>query len=393
MAATRADLRQFRQAGDLDPPALVVGQVQVQAVQLVGGHLVEDRQDLGLGMEVAGHVDVQAPKVEARRVVDGQQRDRALGIDQLGQRRQAVGRAFGIGGQDLDGPGLDRQPIAAGRQLLGGSQLDPQRNAAGGLARPGLGQMGQSGLQARARNAGQRHLQAARQVQAAAARIQPGAQGRGQDGGVGHRLEGRSGGGVDRVESGGGGPDRRVGRRAAGQPGLVGEGRDEGQALQAGLGIDPWPGAGHRPRFEALGRHIVVGHRVELGELMAFQLEGDADRPSGRQAGEGRRRGQAIEVAVDVAQGEVVAVGPQDRGDAAEVQRPAGGRGLGRGQGQFGQVARRGRRADSGTGTVVEDLVADLQRGGEAVELGLGRLGVGGGGRQQRQNSERDQAS
>jgi hypothetical protein len=151
MAAARADVGQLRQAGDLDPPALVVSQVQVQAVQLVGRHLVQDRQDLGLGVEVAGHVDMQAAKVEARGVVQGQQRNRPPGVDQLDQRGQAVGRAFGIGGQQFDPVRLDRQLVAAQRQLLVGRQPDAQRNAARRLPRPGLGHLGQRRRQLGAR--------------------------------------------------------------------------------------------------------------------------------------------------------------------------------------------------------------------------------------------------
>jgi hypothetical protein len=323
--------------------------------------------------------------------------DRAPGVDQLGQRGQAVGRAFGIGGdQDRDPTRPDRQLVAAGRQLLGGRQPDAQRNAAGGLPRPGLGQVRQAGGQGGARNAADRDLHPARQVQRAAARIQPGPQRRGQDSAARDRLGGGLGGGpsggIDGEDPGRGGPHRRVGRRAAGQPGLVGERRHERQAFEPGLGIDHRPGAGDGPRRHALGRHIVVRHRIEFGQLVAFQLQGDADRSAGREPGEGRRRRQAIEVAVDVGQGEGVAVGVQDRGDAAEIQRPAGGRGLRRGQGQLGQVAGRRGRAGGGTGAVVEHRIADVERGGEAIELGLAWLGLGARGGEG-QGGQRDQAS
>jgi len=55
---------------DLDPPALVVGQVPVEPVHLVQGQEVDVLQYEFLGHEVAGHVQVHAPPTEPGLVFD-----------------------------------------------------------------------------------------------------------------------------------------------------------------------------------------------------------------------------------------------------------------------------------------------------------------------------------
>src|SRR4029077_822378 len=57
-------------AVDGDPPALVVGQVQVEVVDLVAGHLVDVALDLRDGEEVPRDVEHGAPVGQARVVDD-----------------------------------------------------------------------------------------------------------------------------------------------------------------------------------------------------------------------------------------------------------------------------------------------------------------------------------
>ena len=65
-APPRADLGEPRVALDLDPPALVVGEVQVQDVELVRGQQVDEAQHVVLGHEVPGDVEHAAPRQPKR---------------------------------------------------------------------------------------------------------------------------------------------------------------------------------------------------------------------------------------------------------------------------------------------------------------------------------------
>src|SRR5690606_19568282 len=64
-----ADLHQLRVLRDLDPPALVVGQVPVQYVELVPGHRVDQLLDLVDRLEVPCRVEHQPAPGKARRVL------------------------------------------------------------------------------------------------------------------------------------------------------------------------------------------------------------------------------------------------------------------------------------------------------------------------------------
>ncbi|PPA57619.1 hypothetical protein BAW75_04410 [Micromonospora chalcea] len=73
---------------DGDPPALVVGEVQVQVVELVPGQVVDHPQHVLDGEEVPGHVEHGAPVGETRTVDD-----RAAGhCPAGGDRRGALDR-------------------------------------------------------------------------------------------------------------------------------------------------------------------------------------------------------------------------------------------------------------------------------------------------------------
>ena len=77
VTAPRAHLDQFRQAGDVKAPAFVVGQVQMEFVQLVARHQIKQTQQCRLGLEVARHIELHTAVAETRRVADfhGRQRD------------------------------------------------------------------------------------------------------------------------------------------------------------------------------------------------------------------------------------------------------------------------------------------------------------------------------
>ena len=80
MAALAADFRQLRQTGDLDAPAFVIAQVEVEFVELVGRHLIQQAQHRILLMEVARHVEENAAILEARRVAGVQRGDLAAAV-------------------------------------------------------------------------------------------------------------------------------------------------------------------------------------------------------------------------------------------------------------------------------------------------------------------------
>ena len=69
MAAPGADVRQLGIALDRDPPGLVVGQVEVEPIELAPRRQVDDPLDVGCREELAGEVDMD-PAPLVRRAVD-----------------------------------------------------------------------------------------------------------------------------------------------------------------------------------------------------------------------------------------------------------------------------------------------------------------------------------
>lgn len=136
---------------DLDPPALVVGQVQVQHVELVGGHQVQEAQHVRLRQEVPADVQQHAAPAEPRRVLDvtarqhpavAAQRGPAVGVgaEQLAQGLRAPERSGGAAGGDHGAPGTHRQPVLLGGQPVVQGQLDPGlARAARAQRQPGRG--------------------------------------------------------------------------------------------------------------------------------------------------------------------------------------------------------------------------------------------------------------
>ncbi len=72
--APRTHLGELGVALDLDPPALVIGEMPVQHVELVHGHRVEHMLDRCHVVEVARHIQMLAAPAETRPVADGHRR-------------------------------------------------------------------------------------------------------------------------------------------------------------------------------------------------------------------------------------------------------------------------------------------------------------------------------
>ncbi len=139
-----AHLGQVREGVDGDAPSLVVGQVQMQSVDLVGGGLVDVALDLGEGEEAARDVQHHAAVLVSWRVGDLHGRDgpRAgllgggldRGGEQLAQGLHTAEQALGPIGLDNDAVLAGLEGVSLGSQPLGtvGVQDD------GVLRRPGV---------------------------------------------------------------------------------------------------------------------------------------------------------------------------------------------------------------------------------------------------------------
>ena len=130
--------RQVGPRRDVDPPALVVREVQVQAVHLVHRREVYVPLHVGYGKEVPRHIEEDAAPLVPRPVGDaaGRHRDgkrpRAAQLDgprqQLPQRLRAVEDAGRRGGCDADAVGADGKVVAvAGERRAGWHDLEADR--------------------------------------------------------------------------------------------------------------------------------------------------------------------------------------------------------------------------------------------------------------------------
>ncbi len=110
----RADLGQLGKALDLEAPALVVGEVQVERVELHRRHLVDDPVERGQRLEVPRGIDHQPTPGKARRIANVEQRHRdrtatrAVGAEQLRQRHRAIDQAGMRRRGDADAVRIDR---------------------------------------------------------------------------------------------------------------------------------------------------------------------------------------------------------------------------------------------------------------------------------------------
>ncbi|MNV38825.1 hypothetical protein D3C71_1303880 [compost metagenome] len=119
-----ADRGQLRIALDLHAPALVIGEVPVESIELLFGHRVEHALDLVQALEVAGRIEHQPAPAETRRIVDAQRRQGAVGAagEQLRQRRRAVEQTGLGGGGNGDAIAVGAQLVAFGAGLQRGVQ-------------------------------------------------------------------------------------------------------------------------------------------------------------------------------------------------------------------------------------------------------------------------------
>ena len=60
----------LRVAGHVDPPALVVGQVEMEAVDFLPGETIEQAVKVGDGIGLAGYVEMHAAPAESGAVLD-----------------------------------------------------------------------------------------------------------------------------------------------------------------------------------------------------------------------------------------------------------------------------------------------------------------------------------
>ena len=124
LVALAADLGEQRILLDLNAPALIVGQMPMQHVELVQTHEVEDLFDLLFAEEVARLVDLEPSPLKARTVLDARARDgRLAALFELRERRHAqrlhaVDRAAPVRSGDLDAVLADRQLVALGGHRL-----------------------------------------------------------------------------------------------------------------------------------------------------------------------------------------------------------------------------------------------------------------------------------
>jgi hypothetical protein len=129
---------------DLDPPALIVGQVPMEGVELVARHLVEQGFDEGHGLDVPGAVEHQAAPGEAGAIFDAYKRQ-ALGRpavrrQQLKQTRRAMKQTCARGGDDAHAIAGDVQAVTlrteiVGRHALEADQRPAMRQSKAGTAR------------------------------------------------------------------------------------------------------------------------------------------------------------------------------------------------------------------------------------------------------------------
>jgi hypothetical protein len=112
----RSDLDQPRVALNLQPPALVVGEVQVQDVELVQREQVDEAQHELLGHEVSCHVEHRAAPAEPGGVgnLEVREADDLAGRvvrHQLAQCLGAVEHPGGYASGDLHAPLVDGEPV------------------------------------------------------------------------------------------------------------------------------------------------------------------------------------------------------------------------------------------------------------------------------------------
>src|SRR5438034_7865474 len=123
VAASRAHRGELGEARNLDPPALVVSEMEVEDIELVAGDEVERAPHGGLRMKVAGDVEQESAIAEAGSVhhANGRQDQACAGSgrgQEAAQRLETVKNTGGRGAHDantLDGIHYER--VCLGRGL------------------------------------------------------------------------------------------------------------------------------------------------------------------------------------------------------------------------------------------------------------------------------------
>ncbi|CAM5616284.1 hypothetical protein SGRI78S_02605 [Streptomyces griseus subsp. griseus] len=216
--APGADLGQARVALDLDAPALVVGEVEVEDVQLVRGQQVQVAQDVFLGQEVPRDVEHHAAPAEAGLVLDDDRRDLP------GAARGEGSAPEGVRAEEL--PERLRAPEDAGRGAAG--------DAHGG--RPDLQAVR---LRGERLVQGQHDALPVRAGSRAVARARAGAvaRGQGQSGGRAERGAQPAGDALgSRARRQRGGVAERVGPGGGGRQGARGRDQTEGRGVHGARG-------------------------------------------------------------------------------------------------------------------------------------------------------------
>ncbi len=298
VAAARADPGQFGQAGNLDAPALVVRQVQVQAIELVRAHLVDQAAQRRRVLEVACEVDVHPAMREARRILDEHRRDRAAaGRCERVERLHAVVEARAIVALDQHAARPDREPVAARRRDVGrqparrdgaphrhARAVEPECRRTFAQRRDlRVRQIGQGELDtAQLERAGQRLL--ALHARQRAARVGP----------CGH--------------------GRRVARRV-----VLRVGRQRFDVAQLVVGVVVAEHGGRR----ALDDHVRARDHVAVAQQPVFGDERQFDAFARCQPHRAGLRCQFVQVAGEPPQREAGAIDSQQAADAVQVELPA----------------------------------------------------------------------
>src|SRR5438034_6854369 len=136
MATSRAQRGELGEARDLDPPALVVREMEMEDIELVAGDEVERAQHGGLRMEVAGDVEHEPAVTEAGSVhhSDGRQDQTGARSGRGQEAAQGLETVKDAGGRDahdantLDG--IHDERVRLGRGLTGdGTHLESNGRA------------------------------------------------------------------------------------------------------------------------------------------------------------------------------------------------------------------------------------------------------------------------
>ncbi len=169
--AAAADPGQLRVALDLHAPALVIGEMPMEGVELLLGHRIEDLLDLIQALEVAGRIEHQAAPAETGGIVDAQRRELPLAAtgEQLRERGRTVEQpGFGCGLHRCAarvrtqliafGAGLERGVEYEADAVLAASFADRHRRATAVAQQGGeLGSNAAGGLALRMHRGGRAH--------------------------------------------------------------------------------------------------------------------------------------------------------------------------------------------------------------------------------------------